>query len=65
MPHQETKVKMNMENNDNINDGKKKICGECNHFAMNWCWTIGVDRKKDDTCMFSQILSKEVYDDKT
>ncbi len=38
-----------MGNNDNIN-GKKKMCGGCNYFAMNWCWTIGIDRKKDDDC---------------
>jgi len=37
-------------NNNKIN-GKKIICGECNYFAMDWCWTIGVDKKKDDNCI--------------
>ena len=52
MPYQNIKkyrVKKIMQKT-HIND-KRKICGGCNYFAMDWCWTIGADRKKDDDCL--------------
>ena len=37
---------------------KKKMCGECDYFAMDWCWTIGVSRKKDDFCIFPEKVQE-------